>query len=737
LASVRIRTAEANLFWPLVLVAFIAMAAAGASGLGLVASFDHAAAEREQMVVDNGLRGRMSEVAHLSISEVVWDDAVRYLDNGFDLAWAQQNIGTYFWQNDHFEYSFILRPDNTPIFAALAGEDTPVSRYAPFAADTAKLLATLRAAEARRGPMVVRTTKSTDMTPPILSSTLANIAGKIYILSATLVEPDFGTAAPAGPRAPIVVTAMRIDDSFIQALAQRFLLTRLRLLTGSAAGDPAAAHIYLRNSAGAPVAMLEWAPERPGRALLQRIGVPMLTVMLALSSGILLLSRRAKRIADQLVTSEARATHMAYYDSLTGLPNRVLFADRLSHALNRMRRTNEVLAVYCLDLDRFKLVNDTFGHHAGDALIKAVGRIMQAQFRASDTVARMSGDEFAIIQSEASVSAAAALAGRLTEMLRAPIELEDVGTVFIGCSVGITIVSDPSLQPAEILRQADMALYRTKETSKGNYCFFEEEMDSAIKTRRALEADLRSALTNGSLHMAYQPQINERTGITGVEALLRWRHPVKGDLSPAFFISIAEECGLIIDLGMFALRRAFEDSKRWKHLKVGINISPKQLRMKDFAQRVLALAKDVGVEPSQFELEITEGYLLADDPETLLVLNRLRDEGFELALDDFGTGYSSLSYLQRYPINRIKIDRSFIANLGVADEADEFITAIVRLARALKLSVIAEGVETTSQHSRLSEAGCSDMQGYLFGKPVSADDIDKLAAAPRKNLLAA
>jgi diguanylate cyclase (GGDEF)-like protein len=734
---VRVNTAEANLFWPLVLIAFIAMAAAGASGLALVAGFDRAASGREQMVVDNGLRGRMSEVAHLSITEVVWDDAVRYLDNSFDAAWAQQNIGTYFWQNDHFEYSFILRPDNTPVFAAKYGEATKILSFGPFAGDAAPVLAAIRAAEARRGPLLVRASKSADITPPILGTTLANIDGALYILSATLVEPDFGTAAPRGPRAPIVVTAMRIDDSFIQALAQRFLLTRLRLLTGTASTDPAAAHTYLRNTAGAQVAMLEWAPQRPGRALLKRICLPVLTVMLALSGGILLLYRRAKRIAEKLVTSEARAAHMAYYDSLTGLPNRVLFADRLTHALGRMRRTNEVLAVYCLDLDRFKMVNDTFGHHAGDALIKAAGRIMQAQCRASDTVARMSGDEFAIIQTEATVSAAAALAGRLTEVLRAPIELEDVGTVFIGCSVGITIVSDPSLPPAEILRQADMALYRTKETTKGQFCFFEQEMDSAIKTRRALEADLRAALTDGSLRMAYQPQFNEHTGLTGVEALLRWRHPERGELSPAFFVAIAEECGLIIDLGMFVLRRAFEDSKRWKNLKVAVNISPKQLRMKDFAQRVLALAKEIGVEPSRFELEITEGYLLADDPDTTGILNRLRDEGFELALDDFGTGYSSLSYLQRYPINRIKIDRSFVANLGIASQAEEFITAIVRLARALNLSVIAEGVETKSQHSRLTYAGCSDMQGYLFGRPVPAEEIDKLVAESLRNLMGA
>jgi predicted signal transduction protein with EAL and GGDEF domain len=361
---------------------------------------------------------------------------------------------------------------------------------------------------------------------------------------------------------------------------------------------------------------------------------------------------------------------------------------------------------------------------------------MQAQCRPSDTVSRISGDEFSIIQTAASVAAATTLATRLTEGLREPIELE-AGCVFIGCSVGITIVTDPSLPAAEILRQADVALYRAKETAKGQFCFFAVDMDSAMKVRRSLEVDLRAALGLGSLQLAYQPQMNERTGMTGVEALLRWRHPVRGDLSPSYFVSVAEECGLIGDLGMFAMRRAFEDSRRWRHLKVAINISPKQLRMGDFFAKTVALVEETGVDPQRFELEITEGILLGDDPDTLILLRRLRDYGFDLALDDFGTGYSSLSYLQRYPINRIKIDRSFITNLGVAEEADEFITAIVRLARALKLSVIAEGVETAAQRAALIAAGCTDMQGFLLGPPMPAEAIDRLAKTAKKAMATA
>ena len=252
-------------------------------------------------------------------------------------------------------------------------------------------------------------------------------------------------------------------------------------------------------------------------------------------------------------------------------------------------------------------------------------------------------------------------------------------------------------------------------------------MDAAIKTRRAMEVDLREALANGELQMAYQPQVNSRGMVTAVEALVRWRHSKRGDVSPAFFVPIAEQCGLIADLGMFTLRRAFEDSRRWKKLKIAVNVSANQLRMKDFVINISALLNELEVDPCRFELEITEGVLLGDDPDTQETLRRLRQLGFAIALDDFGTGYSSLSYLKRYPIDKIKIDRSFITNLGVDGDAEAVVSAIVSLAHALKLSVIAEGVETTQQLRCLASAGCTDVQGFLFSKPVSADEIDRIS----------
>jgi diguanylate cyclase (GGDEF)-like protein len=725
-SDVRKKAPPADLFWPLALLAIIALGTVVAAGLALVTEFDFAARQREQSVVENGISGRIRELEHLVTGQVVWDAAVRNLDNQFDVTWARQQIGTYFSQNDRFAASFILDAEGTPVFATLQSSQVGTAAFRPFAGAVRSLMAAVREAEARRGPLTPARAAQL-MANAIQATTIADVAGKIFILSATLVQPDFGAVLPRGPHAPVVITAMPIDSAFLTSFADRFLLQHLRIHAGGQPQADAPAFVALKNAGGAIIAVLNWTPPAPGQELLGELGLPVVAILAALAAGVLLLYRRGRRMADVLVTSEAQAIHIAYHDALTGLPNRLMFFERLGHALHQISRSDERLAVLLIDLDRFKEINDTFGHHAGDELIDLAGKRMASECRGGDTFARLSGDEFAIVQRKSTPAGAAHLASRLTEAMKLPVDLQ-AGRVFIGCSIGVSIVQDGGIEPAEALRQADLALYRAKDFAKGQYCFFEIEMDAAIKSRRAMESDLREALAHGKLSMAYQPQINDRDGIVGVEALVRWLHPERGDIPPSFFVPIAEECGLILDLGMFTLRRAFEDSKRWAHLKVAINISAKQLRMKDFVTRLTTLVHEVGVDPRQFELEITEGILLGDDPETHESLNRLRAAGFALVLDDFGTGYSSLSYLQRYPINKIKIDRSFVANLGAEEESEAVIGAIVKLARALRLSVIAEGVETTDQVARLTATGCYDMQGFLFGKPAPAADIDALCS---------
>jgi diguanylate cyclase (GGDEF)-like protein len=656
---------------------------------------DRAAKLHEEAVVANGLNVRLTEIA---------ERAAHMLEN--------QSSGQ---SHPHdFEYAYLVDDDGRVLRALADGEAIAHDHYGAFRDTQMQLIAPLRQIEASPNPFIDAPAA------PLQASAVAHIEGAIFVVTATL------DASVSGE--PAIITAERVDDEFLNVLVDRFLLDNLQLTLGESLGQGRAAEVALTDATGANIATLTWSPRRPGAELL-RNALPFVLILIAalgaLGWGVF---QRGRKAARNLIASEARATHLAYHDALTGLPNRLLLADRLGRAVEDLRRRKTPFAVHCIDLDRFKEVNDTFGHAAGDELIRLAAEQISAACRTSDTVARLGGDEFAIVQIGATLEGAARLAERIVAALSEPIDLS-VGRVHIGASIGLTLLTDAPPDPQECLRQADLALYRVKENGRGNYCLFEQEMDATVRFRRALQTDLHEAIANQALEMAYQPQVDGAGRIVGLEALVRWHHNERGSLSPAVFVPIAEECGLIDALGFFTLRRAFEDSRRWPGLKVAINISATQLRMKDFAARLGALVAEIGVDPAHFELEITEGVLLGDDPHTHQTLRQIRDLGFGLALDDFGTGYSSLSYLQRYPVDKIKIDRSFVTNLGVDNEADAVVAAIVRLARALHLSVIAEGVETDEQRACLARAGCSQVQGYLFGRPSPAATIDALVAA--------
>lgn len=426
-----------------------------------------------------------------------------------------------------------------------------------------------------------------------------------------------------------------------------------------------------------------------------------------------------KEAEEQLRESQERAAHLAYYDSLTGLPNRVLMLDRLNQMLHAMERTPSQLAVHCIDLDQFKAVNDTLGHQAGDELLKKIADRLNMLSRSSDTVSRLGGDEFVLIQGNADASKAAQLAERIIDAVSKPVNLSK-GQVFVGCSVGISVAMSPGLETTEMLRQADLALYKAKAAGRGQFAFFEVELDAALKMRKSLEADLRTAMDEGALHMAYQPQVNRHGQLTGVEALIRWNHPTKGPIAPATFIPVAEEYGLINDLGAFALRQTLEDAQNWGDITVAVNISPLQLRSPDFSRTVEKLLHRFDRKPGALEIEVTETMLISDDIRATKSLSRLKKLGCSIALDDFGIGHSSLTSLQKFPVDRLKIDRSFVSKIAKDAQSKAIVEAIIRLAKALDMEVIAEGVETADQLNILSELGCSTFQGFHFGKPMEA-----------------
>ena len=435
--------------------------------------------------------------------------------------------------------------------------------------------------------------------------------------------------------------------------------------------------------------------------------------------------RRLRRTQAALSQEAQAVKRLAFDDQLTGLANRRRLMVHLDHAIARSDRGGEALALLLIDLDKFKFINDTYGHATGDALLKEVAVRLQRACREVDICARLGGDEFVVLAPGCGAVDAAALARRILQTLAEPVQLPDV-TVHTGGSIGICVHAGEGAD-RDLLRQADLALYRVKENGRNGFCFFETEMDQAVRVRRGLESDLRRALEAEDIHVAYQPQF-DGDRMVAVEALARWTHPVRGEVPPNFFIPLAEECGLIEQLGRQVIRRAFRDAAGWPHICLSINLSPVQLRVPGLVPELELLLAQSGVAASRVEFELTESILLTDDPQTQDTLAALRRLGFKLALDDFGTGYSSLSYLRKFPIDRIKIDRSFVSSLPDDKVSEAVVRAVVRLGRTLGLSVVAEGVETEEQRQALSAAGCRGVQGFLTGKPVSPERICALAA---------
>jgi diguanylate cyclase (GGDEF)-like protein len=427
--------------------------------------------------------------------------------------------------------------------------------------------------------------------------------------------------------------------------------------------------------------------------------------------------------------SQEQLLHMARHDGLTGLPNRLLFREHMERVLPRVRR-GDGFALFCLDLDCFKGVNDTFGHPVGDELLRMVARRLCDHTREADLVARLGGDEFAIIQTDAEQPmAAAALADRLVQSLQMPFDIQG-HWVQIGTSIGIVLADETVTTPDELLRNADIALYRAKDDGRGTWRFFEPGMDAEIQQRRLLETELRRALAEEQFELFYQPLVEARTqALTGFEALLRWRHPEQGIVLPGAFIPLLEEIGLIRTLGTWVLTRACADAAAWPaHIKVAVNLSPVQFVNGNLVREVERSLAASGLAPQRLELEITESVLLQDNDATLGILQRLHDMGVRISMDDFGTGYSSLSYLRRFPFDKIKIDQTFVRNLAQEKGSIEIIRAVVGLGKALGMNVLAEGVETVEQLCILQAEGCDELQGYLFSKPCSLQDTQTIMA---------
>ena len=723
----------------LVLAAFVLSAASvamlGATHYYWSIKVDNAARDHGERVVTNGLEQFADEIGKAGVDQTYWDEAVLNGSNRIDPKWVSDAFGRVFWEIDGFEGSVLFDHRDVAVFASARGRDESPGHYSQVIQAAKPLIASIRERERKRGRVDVSKLVRGSQLEPITAHGIIRDEDAIFFLGASLVQPD-SKAVPADRPASILVILERMDKAVVDQIASRFLLDQPVLRLDQVAPRQGRGQAVMHDPWGRPIAALEFDVPTPGAQLSERLWPALALFALALLAATAWIIRRGRTMAGSLVASEARATHLAFHDQLTGLPNRARLNEGFAQLASRARLTGEQFAVMCIDLDLFKAVNDNFGHLAGDELIRIIASTIQKNCGPNDFLARFGGDEFILLQSDSSVDQASQLAERVIAAIAEPVELK-VGRAFIGASIGLVMVDGTPIDAQEALRRADLAMYAAKQGGRNRYVFFESSFDRAVRHRMTMQAHLHDALAAGELALVYQPQVNFSGTIIGVEALARWDSTELGLVPPAAFVQVAEETGLIDALGIFTIRRAFEDSRRWPGLRVAVNVSAVQLRAADFVDRLHALTNEMGIDPRRFELEITERVLLGDDPATVTGLNGLRALGFRIVLDDFGTGYSSLGYLQRYPIDKVKIDRTFVARVGVEPQAEAVVVAIVRLAKALGMEVLAEGVETEAQRICLNVAGCSDVQGFLTGRPVEASQIDALVAGMPENRLRA
>jgi len=514
-----------------------------------------------------------------------------------------------------------------------------------------------------------------------------------------------------------------LDQAFLDQVGATLDLTNLRLLDRDA---PTADGAVLRlvDDDGSPIGAVSWTPRRPGGEILRNV-----TPFLGIAFGCLALlavfvMRHMRSTAATIAAGEVQLRHLAMHDPLSDLPNRTYFGARLASLIAEVRRTDGRAAVLSIDLDRFKDVNDTLGHLVGDALIRAVAQRLILVVRGDDLVARLGGDEFAVIVAAVpDLATLQTMAERIIEALRAPCTLMG-HTIVVGASIGIALIERRSGEAADIMRCSDVALYRAKNDGRNRACIYDADMDADLRERKQLENDLREAIEDDRLSLAYQPIMNPSgETMVGVEALCRWYHSTRGEVTPAKFIPIAEHSELIVPLGEWVLRRACRDAIAWPGIVLAVNVSPLQFRRPHFVAVVERILEDTGFPPSRLELELTESTLIGNVEDAGAAMLKLKDLGVRLALDDFGTGYSSLLYLRTFPFDKLKIDRSFVSNIESAADAAAIVHAIVSLGRGLGMKVTAEGVETAEQHLFLRAAGVHTIQGFRFGKPVPAAAI--------------
>ncbi len=666
-----------------------------------------AAASTETMVA-GGLQAMGKRLAQLANDYGWWEEAYdAYIRK--DDEWIEANIGTGITDTDIADLLVVISPEGTVDHSWITDDTT----------DTSDEIIT---------PEMLSEIRSIAKGLPV-----ENLAGKsgIYLKTPSVpmmigiqhLAPVSKAGEVANTSLPIIVFGQYLDDSRLHELGQSFLIDDLRFADESGAG---ASELTIHDLAGDDLGYVAWTPPKPGNALLRSVLLPIGIALTLFCIAALATAFRARRMAIALTESEREAVTAARTDSMTGLMNRTGFTEMLESPHYDSACRSGQLAVIYLDVNGFKLVNDSIGHHGGDDLVKALAARIGSVLPPEAALARIGGDEFAIaVIADDLRQAAAETASTAVQSLDQPFTIS--GFEFhVTASVGYALSDGGCADPAELVRRADLAMYQAKNAAERDALCYHATMETGALEKKQIEAGLRRAIENGNeLQVFYQPVVRTTDlSVTGFEALLRWTAPEFGSVSPAVFIPVAEETGLIHDIGRFVVEQACRDLHRWPGYHVAINVSPLQLRDPNFADEISAIVERHGLTPERFHLELTEGILVNNPTIAARKLATLKERGFTLALDDFGTGFSSIGYLRQFPFDILKIDRSFVREIGLNATANSLIQSLVSLGEALELSVVAEGIENEDQLKLLHLIQCEFIQGFLVSRPVSADGID-------------
>lgn len=685
------------------------------------AGLDKVSESHERTLMQSALAHTLEEQSIQLTTVTAWDEARQKVGQASEQVWVHENIGR--WLNSFHGYPVSLIQDRAGriIYASRDGQMLPLRQAGAWIRTAKPIMATAARSDFSSANVHHSGTKRV-----YAASGIVLVEGRPYFLVAAPITNTFRIGRPLAGESSIVATFRPLDAKWLQLQSRHFMVSDIRY----SPAPPASARpsVPILDIAGATIGYISWESSSPGGPFMKAIALPGLFVLASLLGLTHLLNAIGQRASRTFAGNEQRLRELAYTDSLTGLPNRAALLNPPGETLD----TDAIKATMLIDLDHFKEINDTLGHAVGDQLIVDVGRRLRTVVGAGDMVVRLGGDEFAVIvRSVSCQSDIEGLSTRIILLLSEPFML--AGTEhYLSASVGVCLhraTPDGASQvlPQEYLRRADVALYRAKELGRARHVLFDPQFDVEALMRKKLETDFRQAISASDLTLVYQPQFCTSTmRMTGVETLVRWRHPTRGYISPMVFIPIAEETGLIREMGRMVLAQAMRQALRWPDLSVAVNVSTVQIRDSGFLRMLSSLLDEIPIPAERIELELTESVLLEQSNEIAETLSRIKAMGFRLALDDFGTGFSSLRYLSRYQFDKIKIDRGFVVDANQTMRAMGILRSVAAIGGVTGLKICAEGVETKEQFTMVAEIGCTEVQGYYFMRPQPAAEIDAL-----------